>query len=232
MSRTRALRLIETVRIHAPPDRVFRALTDPTELVAWWTIPDHYATVEALLDVRAGGRYQLSGTSVEHGPFTVTGVFRVVEAPHRLSFTWLPSWLDGMGESLVEIRLEPEGPTTLVTLTHTAVRSAASEQSDPDWPAVLGALRTHAEPPMYVTAMAAYLNHWFGDYSAAKRFQRSHGGFLLPYERQFFVTTAPALRELGLDPDDPDWDRIDHDWAAPGDRDAWERLWLRRWVAA
>jgi hypothetical protein len=42
----------------------------------------------------------------------------------------------------------------------------------------------------------------------------------------------PAIRELGLDPADPDWERIGWDWVRPRDADAWERLKLKREVAS
>ena len=36
------------------------------------------------------------------------------------------------------------------------------------------------------------------------------------------------MRELGLDPEDPDWERIGHDWVRPQDREAWTRLCAKR----
>jgi hypothetical protein len=31
-----------------------------------------------------------------------------------------------------------------------------------------------------------------------------------------------------LEPDDPDWEKIDWNWSRPRDRDAWNRLEVRR----
>jgi hypothetical protein len=45
------------------------------------------------------------------------------------------------------------------------------------------------------------------------------------------VTVETAVRELGLDPADPDWERIGWDWVRPKDADAWEKLKLKREVA-
>ena len=83
---------------------------------------------------------------------------------------------------------------------------------------------------MYVPRMAVFLNRWFADYAAARAARAAEGGYLLPYRHQFFVTGADAIRELGLDPDDPDWERIGWDWVEPLDRAAWERLRERREV--
>ncbi len=44
----------------------------------------------------------------------------------------------------------------------------------------------------------------------------------------FFVTFGEAIRELGLDPADPDWARIGWDWVCPRDAEAWQRLKIKR----
>jgi uncharacterized protein YndB with AHSA1/START domain len=36
--------IIATAEVAAPPDRVFRALTEPEELGRWWRDPDYYRT--------------------------------------------------------------------------------------------------------------------------------------------------------------------------------------------
>lgn len=91
----------------------------------------------------------------------------------------------------------------------------------PSAPAQLG-------PAMYVSGMAAVLNRWFGRYDEARVCLENEGGYLLPFRNQFFVTTSEAIRELGLDPEDPDWERIGYDWVRPRDPDAWARLSERR----
>jgi uncharacterized protein YndB with AHSA1/START domain len=146
MSTTHALQLIEEIRIHASPDRVFRALTDPGEVTAWWSVTGMYETREAEVDLRVGGRYRLAGTSARRGTFVVTGEYRVVEPPRRLSYTWVPDWDDGARDSVVDIRLEPEGTETRVIVTHTAfANQSARDEHANGWPAVLGALRAHVE---------------------------------------------------------------------------------------
>ena len=84
-------------------------------------------------------------------------------------------------------------------------------------------------PPMHVSRMDSMLNAWFADHAEAREARQRHGGFLLPYKRQFFVCEAEGIRLLGLDPDDPDWARIGFDFAQPEDTDAWARLAQRRW---
>ena len=83
-------------------------------------------------------------------------------------------------------------------------------------------------PLMYVPRMDAVLNRWFTTYAEARSSLESEGGYLLPFKSQFFVTLSEGVRELGLDPDDPDWALIGWDWVEPKDREAWERLKEKR----
>lgn len=88
-----------------------------------------------------------------------------------------------------------------------------------------------SEPVMYVSRMDAFLNRWYATYEAAREALDADGGFLLPYRQQFFVSSPDAVRELGLDPDDPDWERIGWDWVRPADPEARERLRLKREIS-
>jgi hypothetical protein len=85
---------------------------------------------------------------------------------------------------------------------------------------------------MYVDSMSVFLNRWFRDYDDARTAREREGGILLPYRDQYFVASEAAVLELGLDPADPDWERIGWDWVRPSDRQAWERLRMKRSVAA
>jgi hypothetical protein len=69
-------------------------------------------------------------------------------------------------------------------------------------------------PDMWVSSMAVFLNHWYSDYAEARAHREAEGGYLLLHRSQYFVTVAEAVRDLGLDPQDPDWARIGWDWRA------------------
>ena len=83
-------------------------------------------------------------------------------------------------------------------------------------------------PEMYVPRMDTFLNRWFVRYGDARASLEAGGGFLLPYQRQFFICEDGAIKMLGLDPNDPDWNLIGRDWVKPGDREAWLRLAHKR----
>ena len=87
------------------------------------------------------------------------------------------------------------------------------------------------EPEMWVPRMDAVVSRWFRTYEAARASLTADGGYLFPYRDQFFVTEREAVRELGLDPDDPDWERIGYDWVKPEDAAARQRLADRRAAA-
>ena len=73
---------------------------------------------------------------------------------------------------------------------------------------------------MYVATMDVFLNRWFTTYKEAHAARAADGGDLSPYKHHFFVTTSAAIHELGLDPADPDWERIGWDWVRPLDLEA------------
>ncbi len=72
-----------------------------------------------------------------------------------------------------------------------------------------------------------FLNEWFADYDQALAAKQANNRFLLAYQRHFVVVTADFIRALGLDPNDPDWRRINRNWVQPGDVRARERLYGR-----
>jgi hypothetical protein len=76
----------------------------------------------------------------------------------------------------------------------------------------------------YQTNLDIFLNRWFANYDDARHARESEGGFLLPYKHHFFVCQAEVIRALGLEPDDPDWERIEWDCARPEDMEAYQRL--------
>ncbi len=77
--------------------------------------------------------------------------------------------------------------------------------------------------------IGGYLNLWFAHYKEAKSQLKASGGFLLPYKKQFFICDANYLKQIGFEPDDPDWKKIEYDWAQPADQNAWRRLY-KKWT--
>ena len=125
-SPTNAVRLSQ--RIRASQERLFRAWTDPRELVHWWRMEgDGWAFAGADVDLEVGGRYRLAMTSPDGKLHAAYGVYREVDRPKRLAFTW--EWEDPaskVGNTLVTVefrRIDDE--TTELVLTHEGFTDAA-----------------------------------------------------------------------------------------------------------
>lgn len=96
-------------RIAAPPASVYAYLTEADKWIRWQGIG-------ATLDPRQGGIFSLAMPNGGHA----RGEFVELVPDARVVFTW--GWLDHPGvppgSSIVEIDLAPDGPGTLLTLTH------------------------------------------------------------------------------------------------------------------
>jgi hypothetical protein len=75
-----------------------------------------------------------------------------------------------------------------------------------------------------------FLNQWFKNYDEAKAYLQAHGGFLFPYQKQFFVCDQDYINHLGFNAEDKEWKLIDFDWAKPKNKEAWQRLY-KKWMS-
>lgn len=81
----------------------------------------------------------------------------------------------------------------------------------------------------YQTSLDVFLNRWFSNYDDARSaFESESGVFLLPYKNHFFICKPEVISALGLDPNDPDWEKIGYDCARPNDEAAYQRLAEKR----
>lgn len=102
-----------------PIEQLFQAWVDP-ELMMQWYSPADMTTPHAEADPQVGGKYAVTMRFVEREPqedVTVRGVYKQIQAPNRLQFTW--QWDGQEGETLVDVALRPiDEQTTELTLTH------------------------------------------------------------------------------------------------------------------
>lgn len=115
----------------APREKVWSAWTDREQLEQWMCrdVPSQNPRYVAL-DVRPGGRYVIE-IPLADGKYVGQGVFRDVQPPEKLVFTW--SWTripakpgeDLGGESLVTVELFDRGAgATEMRFTHTGLDAA------------------------------------------------------------------------------------------------------------
>jgi uncharacterized protein YndB with AHSA1/START domain len=128
--------------IAAEPDILFAFWTDPAQLVRWWG-PQGYDTSVDRLEVKPGGQWRISLHQSGSRMAAISGVYRVVEPPRRLSFSW--AWEDESGarghETEVVVDFEPTPGGTRLTLLHHGFESKpARERHHSGWSATFDRL--------------------------------------------------------------------------------------------
>ena len=126
------------IDLAAPPERVFRSLTDGNELAAWWGSDGMYRTTEWVIDLRPGGKWSTLAVGVDGSKSTVGGEYLEVDPPRRLVYTWRPSW-DDFQETTVRYDLVPTATGTRLLVTHSGFGEHAvrAEGTGDGWKHVL-----------------------------------------------------------------------------------------------
>jgi uncharacterized protein YndB with AHSA1/START domain len=130
-------------RVAAPVERVWLAFATAEGLRTWWW--RHWSDVTIEAEVALGGAYRIEAPAAG---IVLDGTFLAVEPPGRLAFSW--RWSDDEGVSAdeaVEVRLEPDGDTTLVTVRHSGpwADDAPAASYRQGWEYTLGELATVLE---------------------------------------------------------------------------------------
>ncbi|MGP1255205.1 MAG: SRPBCC family protein [Kiloniellales bacterium] len=113
----------------APLARVYRAWTDPEQLVKWFGLRAG-AMVSASVDLQVGGQWRFVMHEDDESRASLQGTYSVVETEKRLCFTWshLREHADGRREetphSTVTVTFRAEGAATHVHLRHEGIRAA------------------------------------------------------------------------------------------------------------
>jgi len=71
----------------APPERLWKAYTDPSEIPKWWG-PAHLTTVVDKMDVRVGGVWRFIQTEPNGNEYAFNGVYKELVAPKLLRDTF------------------------------------------------------------------------------------------------------------------------------------------------
>jgi len=122
-------RIEKSIDIAAPPERVWRALTDFEEFGAWFRV-----RLEGPFVVGELSRGQITYPGYEHVKWHARVV--AMEPPSLFVFTWPPNAVDPDRDYSdeewirVEFRLEPAGDGTRLTVTESGVDKLPPERRD------------------------------------------------------------------------------------------------------
>ncbi|ADB51803.1 SRPBCC family protein [Conexibacter woesei] len=158
-------------RVAHPPEKVWRAVTEPAELSAWFPSP-----VE-LDELRAGAEIRFVGDG-----FGSAGTIAEVDPPRVFAFDW-------EGE-LLRFELAPDGDAgCLLVFTHTFDDRAGAASFAAGWDACLDALDglldgidPPAQPPEMSAAHEAFVRRFGLDEGALE--ETTDGGWRIRFERQ------------------------------------------------
>ncbi|HEY7683806.1 MAG TPA: SRPBCC domain-containing protein [Gemmatimonadales bacterium] len=142
--------IVEEIVIGASPERVWRALTDSTELVSWWSEEEGQRDVTWSLEPRLGGRWRSTGFDESCGHWDMVGEILEWEPPKRLVYTWEQTGTQGHGSggrTVVTWELTAIAQGTRLRLTHGGfgAHTEARESYRKGWPPLLVILRRFAE---------------------------------------------------------------------------------------
>lgn len=98
----------------APREKVFSAWTDPDILSRWWG-PKSFTIPEVSIDLREGGAWRTVMRAPSGDLHRVSGVYKEIDPPTRLVFTWAWESDDGRGhESTVTVEFDEVAEGTLM----------------------------------------------------------------------------------------------------------------------
>ena len=107
---------------------VFRAFTARDELAKWWG-PEGFSAPRLEFDPRVGDSYRIEMQPPDGNAFYLTGVFREIDPPTRLAYTfvWEPADPDDV-DTLVELSFRDLGESTEVALTQGPFKTEARRE--------------------------------------------------------------------------------------------------------
>jgi uncharacterized protein YndB with AHSA1/START domain len=129
--------IVKIIHIDAPPELVFKFLTEPDRLVRWLGL-------RAELDPRPGGRFRIDPNTRD----IICGTYVEVVPSRRVVFTW--GWEElghqvPAGSTTVEIDLERDETGTRLRLTHRHLPPGSLEGHEKGWTHYLDRLKTASE---------------------------------------------------------------------------------------
>ncbi|MGH7568214.1 MAG: SRPBCC family protein [Gemmatimonadales bacterium] len=151
--------IVETIEIAATPQRVFRALTDPAQLRAWWGDPAVCVATHWELDARVGSRWRSrwhwttpdgrgeKGGGGARPDFEIGGEVLAVEPPRHLVCSWRDDRYPQVPLTTVRYELQATVTGVRVRVIHSGFGGPTPDFQDyrGGWALVLAKLKGHGE---------------------------------------------------------------------------------------
>jgi uncharacterized protein YndB with AHSA1/START domain len=144
-------RIDRTIEIQAPPERVWRALTDARDMARWFEVSIDGAIAE-------GAEVWMTSTHPDYAGQRFRVRFTELTPPRRLVWRWHPGAVDPAvdysrePETTVTFTLEPSAGGTRLSVSETgfddislARRAKVYGDNSQGWTEVLASLRTYVE---------------------------------------------------------------------------------------
>ncbi len=119
--------VLVTRRFAAPPEKVYRAHTEPELLKKWLLGPEGWTMPVCINDARPGGKIRYEWSDGKGGGFYLTGEFIALEPFSRIVHVERMHLPDPTPDNHVETRFAPDGQGTLMTMRMTLPDAATRE---------------------------------------------------------------------------------------------------------
>jgi uncharacterized protein YndB with AHSA1/START domain len=121
-------------RLAAPPTKVFSAFSEASVVSRWLTPSPEVALTVLQFDFHVGGAYRFAYHVPDGATMFVNGVYRVIEPPWKIVFSWNiepPDEHAGV-RSEVTITLTPDGSGTQLLIRHEQLTQAGAAERHAD----------------------------------------------------------------------------------------------------
>ncbi|MFB2584195.1 SRPBCC family protein [Herbiconiux liukaitaii] len=135
-----------TREFDATPEQIWAAWTEPAQAAEWWHPAGLHTPAESVsIDAKAGGRYAYTMVNdISEEEFPTGGVYREVEAPEKLVFTWGAPDDDPDDALLVTVTIKDLGELTRMTFDLRGYEGMSGDDDIYDgWESALDALAQH-----------------------------------------------------------------------------------------
>ena len=116
----------------ASPQEVWQAWTDPKLVQSWFGSDPNGTVLDASLDVRLGGTFEVTFRNSDDTQFTCMGIYQEIEKYQRLVFTW--TW-KGRPEvrEWVTLVFQAEQNGTLMIFEHANIDTGTTHDYETGW---------------------------------------------------------------------------------------------------